>query len=93
MPIRRKFNQPALPTLYFRDGVLSVPGYTFDRVRQTTHCVRKQSQVSFYHRNYLGNLVGRHGQHDSPCRGRELEGRFKCTSKDRPRSLKRLYDD
>ncbi|KAH8086606.1 histidine kinase [Cristinia sonorae] len=31
MPLRRKFNQPALPTLYFRDGILSVPGYTFDK--------------------------------------------------------------
>ncbi|CAL1696704.1 unnamed protein product [Somion occarium] len=29
--MRRKYAQPALPTLYFRDGVLSVPGYTFDR--------------------------------------------------------------
>lgn len=30
--MRRKYAQPALPTLYFREGVLSVPGYTFDRV-------------------------------------------------------------
>jgi len=29
--MRRKYAQPALPTLYFRDGVLSIPGYTFDR--------------------------------------------------------------
>jgi hypothetical protein len=27
----RKFIQPSLPTLYFRDGILSVPGYTFEK--------------------------------------------------------------
>ena len=32
--MRRKYAQPALPNLYFRDGVLSVPGYTFDKVCQ-----------------------------------------------------------
>lgn len=34
--MKRKLNaQPALPNLYFRiaDGVLSVPGYTFDKVK------------------------------------------------------------
>ncbi|TDL28897.1 histidine kinase [Rickenella mellea] len=30
--MRRKFAQPALPNLYFRDGVLSVPGYIFEKV-------------------------------------------------------------
>ena len=30
--MRRKYAQPALPNLYFRDGVLSVPGYTFEKV-------------------------------------------------------------
>ncbi|KAI0090021.1 histidine kinase [Irpex rosettiformis] len=29
--MRRKYAQPALPNLFFREGVLSVPGYTFDR--------------------------------------------------------------
>ncbi|KAI1786301.1 histidine kinase [Ganoderma leucocontextum] len=29
--MRRKYAQPALPTLYFRDGILSVPGYTFEK--------------------------------------------------------------
>ena len=30
--MRRKYAQPALPTLYFKDGILSVPGYTFEKV-------------------------------------------------------------
>jgi predicted ATPase/serine/threonine protein kinase len=28
--MRKKFGQPFFPTLYFRDGVLSIPGYTFE---------------------------------------------------------------
>ncbi|KAG6891107.1 hypothetical protein C0995_014197 [Termitomyces sp. Mi166 len=28
--MRRKLGQPTFPTLYFRDGILSVPGYTFE---------------------------------------------------------------
>ncbi|EPS99596.1 hypothetical protein FOMPIDRAFT_1147208 [Fomitopsis schrenkii] len=29
--MRRKYAQPALPTLYFRDNILSIPGYTFEK--------------------------------------------------------------
>ncbi|KAH9927462.1 histidine kinase [Epithele typhae] len=29
--MRRKYAQPALPTLYFKDGILSVPGYAFEK--------------------------------------------------------------
>ncbi|KDR85277.1 hypothetical protein GALMADRAFT_218372 [Galerina marginata CBS 339.88] len=29
--MRKKFGQPTFPTLYFRDAVLSVPGYTFEK--------------------------------------------------------------
>ncbi|EKM60729.1 uncharacterized protein PHACADRAFT_155836 [Phanerochaete carnosa HHB-10118-sp] len=29
--MRRKYAYPALPNLFFRDGVLSVPGYTFEK--------------------------------------------------------------
>ncbi|TFK57700.1 histidine kinase [Heliocybe sulcata] len=29
--MRRKYAQPSLPNLYFRDGILSVPGYTFEK--------------------------------------------------------------
>ncbi|KZT22094.1 histidine kinase [Neolentinus lepideus HHB14362 ss-1] len=29
--MRRKHAQPSLPNLYFRDGILSVPGYTFEK--------------------------------------------------------------
>ncbi|KZT67653.1 histidine kinase [Daedalea quercina L-15889] len=29
--MRRKYAQPALPNLYFRDNILSVPGYTFEK--------------------------------------------------------------
>lgn len=29
--MKRKFGQPSFPTLYFRDGILSIPGYTFEK--------------------------------------------------------------
>ncbi|OBZ79765.1 Peroxide stress-activated histidine kinase mak2 [Grifola frondosa] len=29
--MRRKYTQPGLPTLYFKEGILSVPGYTFEK--------------------------------------------------------------
>ncbi|KAG6857622.1 hypothetical protein H0H87_010190 [Tephrocybe sp. NHM501043] len=29
--MRRKLGQPTFPTLYFRDGILSIPGYTFEQ--------------------------------------------------------------
>lgn len=29
--MRRKFGQPTFPTVYFKDGVLSIPGYTFEK--------------------------------------------------------------
>ncbi|PPQ67388.1 hypothetical protein CVT25_005967 [Psilocybe cyanescens] len=29
--MRKKLVQPSFPTLYFRDGVLSIPGYTFEK--------------------------------------------------------------
>ena len=31
-PMRRKYASPASPLLYFKDDILSVPGYTFERV-------------------------------------------------------------
>ncbi|KAF8665081.1 hypothetical protein AX16_000549 [Volvariella volvacea WC 439] len=31
--MRRKFGQPTYPTMYFRDGVLSIPGYTFEKAQ------------------------------------------------------------
>lgn len=30
--MRRKFGQP-FPTLYFKDGILSIPGYTLEKAR------------------------------------------------------------
>lgn len=30
--MRRKYISPASPLLYFKDDILSVPGYTFERV-------------------------------------------------------------
>lgn len=33
MPMKpRKLGQPTFPTLYYKDGVLSIPGYTFEKV-------------------------------------------------------------
>jgi hypothetical protein len=29
--MRRRYGQPTFPTLYFKEGVLSVPGYTFEK--------------------------------------------------------------
>ena len=31
--MRRKYAQPVLPTLTYKDGILSVPGYAFEKVR------------------------------------------------------------
>ena len=30
--MRRKLGQPTFPTLYFKDDVLSIPGYTLEKV-------------------------------------------------------------
>lgn len=32
----KRFGQTTHPNLYFRDGVLSIPGYTFEQVRLTS---------------------------------------------------------
>jgi hypothetical protein len=31
---RRRYAQTSMPTLYFRDGILSIPGYAFEKVRR-----------------------------------------------------------
>lgn len=40
--MRRKFALPALPNLYFKDGQLSVPGYTFEKVRASPGTLKVQ---------------------------------------------------
>lgn len=34
--MRRKIGQSTFPNIYFKDGVLSIPGYTFEKVRFAT---------------------------------------------------------
>lgn len=46
--MRRKLAQHTFPTLYFRDGVLSVPGYTFDKASwkfSNLHCYKQGEQA------------------------------------------------
>ncbi|SRR5258708_34054717 len=31
--MKKKFGQPSFPALYYKDGVLLIPGYTFEKVR------------------------------------------------------------
>ena len=42
--MRRKYAQPALPTLSFKDGILSVPGYTFEKVRTLPRAISVLSE-------------------------------------------------
>jgi len=30
--MKKKFGQPSFPTLYFKEPVLLIPGYTFEKV-------------------------------------------------------------
>jgi hypothetical protein len=39
---RRRHAQTSIPMLYFRDGVLSIPGYAFEEVRCTSLIKTKQ---------------------------------------------------
>ncbi len=60
--MRRKFGLPTLPNLYFRpaDGILSVPGYTFEKVsRLPLHNDGLDKRGI-----YLGYAMGRHRQYD-----------------------------
>ncbi|TFY70059.1 hypothetical protein EVJ58_g21 [Rhodofomes roseus] len=41
--MRRKYAQPALPTLYLRDNILSIPGYTFEKARANPLLLRLPS--------------------------------------------------
>ena len=53
--MRRKYASPASPLLYFKDDILSVPGYTFERV-----IPRSNNLMLFHvaHRHPTGRPVG-----------------------------------
>lgn len=53
--MRRKYAHTALPNLWFKDGVLSVPGYTFEKV---SHSVLSQSVLTSIARRFHGRTQG-----------------------------------
>jgi hypothetical protein len=48
--MRRKFGHPTFPTLYFKDGILSVPGYTFEKVSriESLHAFKRLTKFRRY---------------------------------------------
>ncbi len=59
--MKRKF-ATTLPTLYFRDNVLSIPGYTFEKVGNLFSSLTERTQFTFR----SGYAMGGHGKHDPP---------------------------
>lgn len=83
--MRKKFGQPSFPTLYFKDGVLSIPGYTFEKVciQPYGYCL---SLIPF-----LGRSMARHWEYDNSGRRKQLEGWVKCPGEDCTCSIEWLY--
>ncbi|KAJ2984284.1 hypothetical protein NUW54_g10543 [Trametes sanguinea] len=92
--MRRKYAQPALPTLYFKDGILSVPGYTFEKVRAAVQPRRSLADMLIEPRYHLrplaGGPMGGHRQHDPSRRGDQLARRHERARQDRPRPFQRF---
>ena len=67
-PMKRKFGQPTLPNLYYKhaDGILSVPGYTFDKVRV---CLGAPNISLTIHAS--GATMARYWQYDLPGRRKQ----------------------
>jgi hypothetical protein len=57
--MRRKFGQPTFPTLYFKDGVLSIPGYTFEKASHVCVLLFLKGVTKF-----SGIIVAGYGQYD-----------------------------
>jgi hypothetical protein len=52
---RRKYVPPSFNSLYFRDSILSVPGYVFEKVRLPS--IRYVcSEISVENRQYYGKI-------------------------------------
>jgi hypothetical protein len=52
----------SVPTLFFRDGILSMPGYTFNKVSFLKSIVRPS-----FHANPLGQSMARYRRNDNAC--------------------------
>lgn len=76
--MRRKFGQPTLPNLYYKpaDGILSVPGFTFERVRNPTFLCSPTFKV------FVGPTMARHRQYDIHSRRQQPEGQLQYPRKD-----------
>ena len=82
---RRKYVPPSFPTLYFKDSILSVPGYVFEKV-----CTAHTLIYSLVSHLRKGNTMGGYGKFD-PTSGREqLKGWFKHHRKDCAGAHKRV---
>jgi hypothetical protein len=58
MPMRRKLGQPTFPTLYFKDDVLSIPGYTLEKVDLLQTTTRRNTHI------FSGGAMARHREYD-----------------------------
>jgi hypothetical protein len=57
---RRKYVPPTFPTLYFRDSILSMPGYVFEKVCASPCCLfNRDSHLT------KGNTMGGYGKLDA----------------------------
>ncbi len=86
LQIRRKYVPPSFNTPYFRDSILSVPGYVFEKVRLP----RIVMYAAKSHVKEKGNTMGGYRKLDTTRRGEQLEGWVKCNRKDCTRAYKRV---
>lgn len=82
---RRKYVPPSFPTLYFKDSILSVPGYVFEKV-----CIAHTYLLSGISCPRKGNTMGGYRKFDSTSGGEQLKGWFKRYRKDCARAYKRV---
>lgn len=75
--MKRKF-ATTLPTLYFRDNVLSIPGYTFEKVWDLNSSLTERTQFTAH----SGYAMGGHRKHDAPRRGKQSQGWIKYHCED-----------
>lgn len=84
--MKRKFGQPSLPTLFFRpDGVLTVPGYTFSKVRILFSTILRHTK------QWTGSTMAGYREYDNACRRKQLERWLIDVGKDMPFSFECVY--
>ena len=84
--MKRKFGQPSFPTLYFRDGVLSIPGYTFEKVSISTRSIGVFADCI----PIPGSTMARYRKYDDIGRRQQPEGWFERPRQNCPCSIQRL---